>query len=392
MPSVWSTLVLPALFTLSGLVWLTANSQRNPYYVLDVVDEIELATRPKVEAYLAKKVAAGTNNNCTLANARVRREWADLTVTEREEYAPKDKFPDALTRYYDFVTYHMTHASELHDNYHLFPAHKHFLWAFEEALRNECGYKGTQPYMNYDGIAKDLVADGTGATSLHFNENSSCIGGTGLNDPNYKGVGAGNRVTIPAGGGGGCIVKGHPFSDFVVSLGPTTMASYRGIQKNPKPDGTGENKRCLRRDLNKAAALGATAAHAYRLMTESDTIDKFYNILLGTPPPKNDPYPWGIHTAGHYINAVDPGGDAATSPGDPVFHFHHAALDRLWWMWQMQDPDKRLNAVPMYGLVRVTDPNQMMVDLKWLTPVTSSLMESHEPLGGNKGHYCYVYI
>lgn len=72
------------------------------------------------------------------------------------------------------------------------------------------------------------------------------------------------------------------------------MASYRGIQKNPKSDGTGENKRCLRRDLNKAAALGATAAHAYKLMTESDTIDKFYNTLLGTPPPKNDPYPWGV--------------------------------------------------------------------------------------------------
>ena len=43
-----------------------------------------------------------------------------------------------------------------------------------------------------------------------------------------------------------------------------------------------------------AAALGATAAHVYKLMTEGDTIDKFYNILLGTPPPKNDPYPWGV--------------------------------------------------------------------------------------------------
>ena len=49
---------------------------------------------------------------------------------------------------------------------------------------------------------------------------------------------------------------------FVINLGPTTMGSYRGIQKNPKSDGTEENKRCLRCDLNKAAALGATAAHA----------------------------------------------------------------------------------------------------------------------------------
>ena len=77
----------------------------------------------------------------------------------------------------------------------------------------------------------------------------------------------------------------------------------------------------------------------------------------------------------------------------------------------MQDPDKRLNAVPMYVVVvpmdqgmhgmtmkprqtkpRITDPNQMLMDLEWLTPVTSKLMESHDLLGGNNGHYCYVYI
>lgn len=30
---------------------------------------------PKIEAYMAKKIAAGKNNNCTLENAGVRREW-----------------------------------------------------------------------------------------------------------------------------------------------------------------------------------------------------------------------------------------------------------------------------------------------------------------------------
>ena len=29
----------------------------------------------KVEAWMNKKIAAGTNNNCTLENAAVRREW-----------------------------------------------------------------------------------------------------------------------------------------------------------------------------------------------------------------------------------------------------------------------------------------------------------------------------
>lgn len=59
--------------------------------------------------------------------------------------APKPKFEGALSRFDDFVGYHMTHAALLHDNLHLFPAHKYFVWVYEQALRNECGYTGYQP-------------------------------------------------------------------------------------------------------------------------------------------------------------------------------------------------------------------------------------------------------
>jgi tyrosinase len=46
---------------------------RNPAYPLDVVDQLEEVTMPKVEAWMAKR--AGNTNNCTLENAAVRREW-----------------------------------------------------------------------------------------------------------------------------------------------------------------------------------------------------------------------------------------------------------------------------------------------------------------------------
>lgn len=36
---------------------------------------MEEATMPNVDAYMAKKIAAGKNNGCTLENAAVRREW-----------------------------------------------------------------------------------------------------------------------------------------------------------------------------------------------------------------------------------------------------------------------------------------------------------------------------
>jgi tyrosinase len=78
-------------------------------------------------------------------------------------------------------------------------------------------------------------------------------------------------------------------------------------------------------------------------------------------------------------------------------------------MWQMQDPEERLNAVPMYGKVipmdhgahggkvkykrqRETDPNKMLLDLEWLSPVRAPLMEAHDQLGSNGGTYCYIYI
>ncbi|KAK5656979.1 hypothetical protein OQA88_3502 [Cercophora sp. LCS_1] len=419
MPITWSTAVLPSLLLGVGAVpaldpSATVGSYaknikivRHPDYPLDSVDKIEIETRSKVEAFLAKKVAAGTNNNCTLENIAVRREWSDLSIAERGEYvaavtclmklpsqAPKDKYPGAISRFDDFVAYHMTHAVELHDNLHLFPAHKHFLWVYEKALREECGYKGYQPYMNYDRYARDPI------NSPMFNGNSSSMGGNGEPDPTYKGIPqAGRQPNLIASGGGGGCVKSGPFSEMVVSLGPTDRSTHKNLPKNPRSDGLGSNPRCLRRDINRNAAMGATADHAYKLLTQSNDIDSFYNTLLGSPSPKNDPYPWGIHTAGHYIHGVDPGGDPMTSPGDPVFYFHHGALDRLWWIWQMQDIDNRLNAVPMVGNVghnhgkrqRVTDPLKATIDLEWLSdPIP--LMEAHDNLGANGGKYCYIYI
>jgi hypothetical protein len=80
----------------------------------------------------------------------------------------------------------------------------------------------------------------------------------------------------------------------VVSLGPSKMSRASNVPKNPRPDGLGSNPRCLRRDINRNAALGATAAHAHSLIVDNNDINGFYNQLLGQPAPKNDPYPWGV--------------------------------------------------------------------------------------------------
>jgi tyrosinase len=83
---------------------------------------------------------------------------SDLSVDERKEYvravlclqskpprAPKDKAPGSLSRFDDFVATHMTMAGMLHSPTNLFAAHRYFIHVYEKALRDECGYKGSQP-------------------------------------------------------------------------------------------------------------------------------------------------------------------------------------------------------------------------------------------------------
>lgn len=72
------------------------------------------------------------------------------------------------------------------------------------------------------------------------------------------------------------------------------MPTSPDIPKNPLANGTGPNPRCLRRDINRNAAMGATDDRAIALLTNSTTMNLFYNTLLGNPPPKNDLYPWGV--------------------------------------------------------------------------------------------------
>ncbi|KAK5655291.1 hypothetical protein OQA88_5858 [Cercophora sp. LCS_1] len=384
---------------------------RNGAYPLDVVDKLEEATIPKVEAWMAKK----PKTKCTLETAAIRREWSDLSIADREDYikavlclqskpakAPKDKVPGALSRFDDFVATHMTTVGPLHSPAQLFGGHRYYIWAYEKALREECGYKGYQPYMNYDRYAQDPI------NSPMFNGNATSMGGNGAKH-NYPGVNTGMRRPydkIPQAGAGGCVTEG-PFKNMVVSLGPMSSV-VRDIPRNPRSDGMGSNPRCLRRDVNRESALGATANYTYSAIMDNPDINAFYNRYLGQPQLQNDRHPWGLHNAGHYIHGGDPGGDFYCSPGDPAFYFHHGMLDRVWWIWQMQDPDKRVGMIPTgampgmpgmpgmggfpgMGMGGGANSDPSVIDLNWSAPKVK-LIDVHDTLGGLDGEMCYMYV
>lgn len=120
--------------------------------------------------------------NCNPKNLRVRREWyvsrgtcthktrmvSDMTnllmyrnklsSAERKAYTkavlclqskpaktPASVAPGAKTRYDDFVATHINQTLSIHYTGNFLSWHRYYTWVYEEALRTECGYTGTQP-------------------------------------------------------------------------------------------------------------------------------------------------------------------------------------------------------------------------------------------------------
>lgn len=55
------------------------------------------------------------------------------------------QFPGAKSRYDDFVVVHMNQTLTIHGTGNFLSWHRSYVWAFENALKFECGYNGTQP-------------------------------------------------------------------------------------------------------------------------------------------------------------------------------------------------------------------------------------------------------
>lgn len=112
----------------------------------------------KLATYLHSNASAlASNSSCTLSNAHRRKEWDDLVPTEKREYIKAVRclqtlpalsgasVPGAKSRYDDFVAVHMDGSGAertIHNTGNFLTWHRYFLWAYEEALRNECNYSG----------------------------------------------------------------------------------------------------------------------------------------------------------------------------------------------------------------------------------------------------------
>ncbi|KAI8257254.1 Tyrosinase-like protein orsC [Colletotrichum sp. SAR11_239] len=303
----------------------------------DVLAELQVQAMENLKTAEANGTLS-KRGSCNLMNAQVRRDWAAFSAQERKEYisavqcmltspskSDSSFAPGARNRYDDFVAVHINQTRTIHGTGNFLTWHRYFTWAYENALKTECGYKGAQPYWNWfantDDPRKSPVYDGSD-TSLSGDGEYVPHNGSVSRAPN-------GNIEVPSGYGGGCVMSG-PLVNMTVHLGPVSPG-MDGLEVNP--NGPMEyNPRCLRRDLSAySASTWMTTDNLVNVTMgqASRNISTFQNELQGR---FGDGF-LGMHAAGHFVANGD-ASDLYSSPTDPTFFLHHAMVDRVYWLWQ----------------------------------------------------------
>jgi len=352
------------------------------FSLADTVSDLQTKGRTALNAQLAQ------SSTCSNDELQIRQEWGDLSASQRKSYTaavlclmdspsqlPTGKFPGAHNRYEDFVVVHMQQTLTIHNTGSFLSWHRYFIWAYEQALQNECGYEGNQPYWDWGRWAIGVE------TSPIFDGSDTSMSGNG------EKISHNATETGPAQNGGGCVLSG-PFKNMTVHLGPVTPISNPAPPPNPRSDGFGDNPRCLRRDLGDyLTSKFATTSIITSLITNKTNIADFQHTVQNRDHAFNKT---GVHGAGHFTIGADPGGDIYVTPNDPAFFLHHAMLDRVWNIWQTQDLQNRMQVISgetsMEGgvLQKLTDP----IDLSVLT---STVYKIKDLVSVVDGPFCYTY-
>lgn len=302
---------------------------------------------------------------------------------------PSSLAPGAKSRYDDFVATHINATNTIHFTGNFLTWHRYFIWSFEKALRDECGYAGFLPYWNWGKSAHDPAGSPYMDGSEYSQGGDGEFQSHGCTPALISGLGC-----IPPGWGGGCVATG-PYAGLRANLsatGPTFPGVPAGRAR------LGFQPRCVRRDISAwVTRQWSTDAQSADLLANpayQTGLAAFQDRLQGG----NASDIWasrffGLHTAGHFAWGGDPGGDVANSPNDPMFWLHHAQVDRTWWIWQNQRPLARALLVAGTRTILNFPPSEPatlddLLDLHYTAP-PSELKNHVSSLGGP---YCYIYV
>ncbi|KAF9738876.1 hypothetical protein PMIN06_011839 [Paraphaeosphaeria minitans] len=342
-----------------------------------------------------KKIRASLpSGNCTKKTIGKRRSWDELDDATRIDYlravnclaakpalTDKSLAPGAVNRLDDFTYIHINQTNIIHGSGYLLPWHRMFLWQFEEAMRNECGYKGHIPYWDNARFSEDPTSSavwsgsetgfGSNGVDLHLEPKTLVF--PGLTKP--------FKLPMPGGTGGGCVPDG-PFKNLTLSLGPVVKTF---VDKN-NTYGYESNPRCLARNFDPASSKGVLTWANATTIVSSHSIGQVRGTIEGL---------W--HKNSHtYIGGE--GADPFSTTNDPAFYLLHAQIDRLWAIWQGQDLENRQYTIDgnrTFLGIPLTDAPDVPVSLATLDDVMDMGLgykpKAKEGMPMITGNFCFIY-
>ncbi|KAI1149682.1 Di-copper centre-containing protein [Nemania diffusa] len=334
--------------------------------------------------YIESKIKT-RGGTCNSKNIIRRQEWGAMSKNARLEYISavqclqvksplftKKAAPGVRSRFDDFAATHIQRTPYVHFDGLFFPFHRQLVWLYEKALREECGYKGSQPYWDWtlawEDQRKSTVFDGS-PYSMGSNGKPIPHGPTNISA-------FGLSLTIQPGTGGGCLYSG-PFTGYNVTLGPVAF--------EPKgPDGgLGYNPRCLSRDISFEWSNHTKPTDVLSLLTTCKDVGCFDNQIEMID---------GVHAGGHF-SMGGLGIDAYSSAGDPAFWLHHSQIDRMWTIWQNLNPQNRTLQVSETGTAFNEPPSpNVTLDTEIDFSVLGPQVAVRKIVSTTDNDYCYMYV
>ncbi|KAK8852237.1 Di-copper centre-containing protein [Apiospora arundinis] len=338
------------------------------------------------------------SDSCNPETAAVRREYSTLSNEEKLDYTravqclmakpaitPVDKVPGVRSRYDDIVATHINQTRTIHRSGSFLAWHRHYVWTFEQALRDECGYKGYLPYWSWAKSSQDPI------NSPYLDGSEYSQGGNGEYEPHNctRGL-ASNLLCIEPGQGGGCVKTG-PYAGVMANL-TATVPSWPGITaKEP----FSYDPRCIRHDISVPLAQKWSGdEHIVDLLLNplyQTDIGAFQDRLQYTG---NNTFGWyGLHQFGHFLTNGDPSGDFFNSPNEPLFWLHHGMVDRVWWTWQNQKPVERAFQVAGTRTMNNKPPSDnVTIEDTFDMGYNGGEVVIKDLVSTVAGPYCYIYL
>ncbi|CAE6412815.1 unnamed protein product [Rhizoctonia solani] len=345
-------------------------------------------------------LVSATNSSQTCTSIEVRKEWRNLSATERKAWIdavnclntrPRSgklnpplntavNYPDIYNQiapvnenstYYDELVYaHMDLNPIIHFTGLFFPWHRLYVHQWTNALRSECGYAGIAPYWAWEKDAADFEN-----SDMWNIDSESGLGGFGDPDDDYTVKSGGLNLTLA-----------YP------------IAHKLRRQYRPYPGFSGFS--------NVSANSTFSQAKVDMLLSQPEgnftAFQEYMEQIVG------------MHSAIHGILGGDlaglcPKGSSNTSlcptegaptfsANEPMFHMHHGNVDRLWWLWQEKS---EINKAAFHGgsaqnmSALATYPNGQA---PWLNKTsfipTAGMYESYsigQVMDTRSWPLCYVY-